>query len=65
MKEKRRRRRKIRDAHTEFVLIERIFQIVTIMFIAPNKELNPAICKEKIKKSTLGPECAIIPLNGG
>jgi hypothetical protein len=32
-----------------------IFKIVVIKFIAPNIELNPAKCKPKIAKSTLGP----------
>jgi hypothetical protein len=33
--------------------------------IAPAMLLIPAICKEKIPKSTDGPECIIMPLNGG
>jgi len=42
-----------------------ILSIVVIKFIAPNKLLIPARCKAKIAKSTLGPLCACIPLNGG
>jgi len=33
-----------------------MLNIVTIKFIAPNKEDIPAKCKEKIAKSTLPPE---------
>ena len=33
--------------------------------IAPNKEDTPAKCKEKIDKSTAGPECDWILANGG
>jgi hypothetical protein len=43
----------------------RIFIIVTIKLIAPKIEDAPAICKLKIAKSTAGPLCAWIPLNGG
>ena len=43
----------------------RIFIIVTIKLIAPSIEEAPAICKLKIARSTAGPECACIPLNGG
>jgi hypothetical protein len=32
-----------------------IFNIVVMKFIAPNKLLIPAKCKEKMAKSTLGP----------
>jgi hypothetical protein len=39
--------------------------IVVIKLIAPIIELAPAICKLKIAKSTEGPACAILPLNGG
>jgi len=42
-----------------------IFKIVTIKFIAPNKEERPAKCKLKIAKSTAPPECAVIPDKGG
>jgi len=42
-----------------------IFKIVTIKFIAPNKEDIPAKCKLNIAKSTAAPECATIPDNGG
>ena len=28
-----------------------------VEFIAPNKDDTPAKCKEKIDKSTAGPEC--------
>lgn len=34
-------------------------------FTAPKREDTPARCKEKIAKSTDGPECAIFLLNGG
>lgn len=43
----------------------RIFMMVTIKLIAPKIEEAPAMCKLKIAKSTAGPECACIPLNGG
>jgi len=43
----------------------RIFKIVTIKLIAPNKEDNPAKCKLKIAKSTEPPECASILDKGG
>ena len=42
-----------------------MFKIVTIKFIAPNKEEAPAICKLKIAKSTEGPECACTLAKGG
>lgn len=42
-----------------------ILIIVVMKLIAPNKELTPAKCNEKIAKSTLPPECASIPDNGG
>jgi len=42
-----------------------MFIIVLIKFIAPAIEEAPAICKEKIPKSTEPPECAPIPDNGG
>ena len=44
---------------------KRILNIVVIKFKAPNKEEIPAKCKLKIAKSTAGPECAVIELNGG
>jgi len=39
--------------------------IVTIKLIAPAIDEAPETCKLKIAKSTAGPECASIPLNGG
>jgi hypothetical protein len=39
--------------------------MVTIKLIAPAIEDAPERCKLKIAKSTDGPECASIPLNGG
>jgi len=39
--------------------------MVTIKFIAPKIDDAPAMCKLKIPKSTAGPECPSIPLNGG
>jgi len=42
-----------------------IFKVVLIKLMAPNKEDTPAKCKLKIAKSTLPPECACIPDNGG
>jgi len=48
-----------------FIPGTRIFKIVTIKFIAPNKEDNPAKCKLKIAKSTEPPECASILDKGG
>ena len=44
---------------------ERIFRIVVIKFMAPNKDEIPAKCKLKIAKSTDPPECAAILDNGG
>jgi len=44
---------------------ERIFIIVVIKLIAPNIEEIPAICKDKIPKSTAAPEWAKAPDNGG
>ena len=38
---------------------------VLIKLTAPSKEDTPAKCKEKIAKSTEGPECAIFLLKGG
>jgi hypothetical protein len=38
---------------------------VLIKLTAPNNEEAPAKCKEKIAKSTEGPECEILLLNGG
>jgi hypothetical protein len=42
-----------------------IFTIVTIKFIAPAIEDAPDKCKLNIAKSTEGPECPSIELNGG
>jgi len=42
-----------------------MLKIVTIKLIAPRMEDIPARCRLKIPKSTAGPECASIPLNGG
>lgn len=42
-----------------------ILIIVVIKLIAPKRELTPAKCNEKIAKSTLPPECASTPDNGG
>ena len=36
----------------------RILMVVVIKFTAPKIEDTPAICKEKIVKSTAGPLCA-------
>jgi hypothetical protein len=41
---------------SQFNPATRILIIVTIKFIAPNKEEAPAICKLKIVKSTEAPE---------
>jgi len=46
-------------------LLDRIFNIVQIKFIAPKIEAAPERCKLKIAKSTAPPECAIIPDKGG
>ena len=43
----------------------RKFPNVLIKLTAPNKEDTPARCKEKIAKSTDGPEWATFPLSGG
>ena len=43
----------------------RILPKVLIKFTAPKIEETPAKCKEKIAKSTEGPEWAEAPLNGG
>jgi len=43
----------------------RILIIVVIKLIAPRIEATPARCKEKIAKSTEGPEWARFPANGG
>jgi hypothetical protein len=43
----------------------RILNIVVIKFIAPKIEAAPERCKEKIAKSTDGPECACTLLKGG
>jgi hypothetical protein len=43
----------------------RILIIVTMKLIAPIIEDAPARCRLKIPKSTAGPECASMPLNGG
>jgi len=42
-----------------------ILKTVVIKFIAPAIDEIPAICKEKIPKSTAAPEWAEIPANGG
>ena len=44
---------------------QRIFNIVTIKFIAPKIEEIPARCRLKIAKSTAPPEWAKIPDKGG
>jgi hypothetical protein len=43
----------------------RIFTIVTMMLIAPNKEESPAKWRLKIAKSTAPPECTSMPERGG
>jgi len=43
----------------------RKFPKVLIKLTAPSREETPAKCKEKIAKSTDGPECAILLLRGG
>jgi hypothetical protein len=43
----------------------RTFIKVLIKFTAPNNDDTPARCKEKIAKSTEGPEWAILLLKGG
>ena len=42
-----------------------MFVIVTIKFIAPAIDEAPDKCKLNIARSTDGPECASILLNGG
>jgi hypothetical protein len=42
-----------------------ILLIVASKFIAPNKELTPARCKDTITKSTEPPLCETEPDNGG
>jgi hypothetical protein len=42
-----------------------MLNIVTIKLIAPIILLTPAICKEKIAKSTETPELAIVDDKGG
>jgi hypothetical protein len=44
---------------------DRILNTVVIKFKAPKMELAPALCLEKIAKSTLGPECAKTLDKGG
>jgi len=39
--------------------------MVVMKLMAPKIEEIPAICKLKIAKSTAGPECAVLPDNGG
>ncbi len=43
----------------------RILKTVVIKFIEPKIEAAPDKCKLKIAKSTAGPECEPIELNGG
>ena len=43
----------------------RILNVVVIKLIAPKIDAAPDKCKLKIAKSTEGPECAWILLNGG
>jgi hypothetical protein len=43
----------------------RILKIVEIKLIAPDIDAIPAKCKLKIARSTAGPECEIVPDNGG
>jgi hypothetical protein len=42
-----------------------MLQIVTIILIAPKIEDAPAKCMLKMAKSTDGPACAFMLLNGG
>jgi hypothetical protein len=42
-----------------------MLSIVVIKLTAPKRELIPAKCRLKIARSTDGPECACIELNGG
>jgi hypothetical protein len=46
-------------------LLDRIFNMVQIKFIAPKIEAAPERCKLKIARSTEGPECACALLKGG
>lgn len=45
--------------------IVRMFNVVTIKFIAPSKLEIDVKCNANIAKSTLGPECAPIDERGG
>lgn len=49
----------------KFIVTSLMFTMVTIKFMAPNKEDIPARCKLKIAKSTELPAWAIAELRGG
>lgn len=47
------------------ILGARILMIVVIKLMAPRIDLAPARWSEKIERSTLAPECAMLPERGG
>ena len=46
-------------------LLDRMFVMVQIKFIAPKIEAAPDKCKLTIPRSTAPPECVVIPAKGG
>jgi len=54
-----------RGIRSKIIPNTRRFPKVLIKFTAPKIDLTPARCKEKIAKSTLLPECAMLEERGG
>lgn len=54
-----------KGARSNWIPRPRKFPNVLIKFTAPSNDETPARCKEKIAKSTEGPECAMFLLSGG
>jgi hypothetical protein len=56
---------KKRGIRNKVIPLGRMFKIVTIILIEPKIEDAPAKCILIIARSTDGPACPLIPLNGG
>jgi len=54
-----------RDSILDTLILNTFVKIVVLNFNDPKIDLNPAICKEKIARSTPWPSWAIFPLKGG
>lgn len=54
-----------KGTRSKIIPLWRILNVVDIKLIAPKMEEIPARCREKIARSTEGPEWAIFPDKGG